>query len=385
MKKIVVFLGVFIFLGPAAFSGIQTFSMIQKRTMHRSILLPDGNVLITGGVSSLKPIPWPLAHAELFLAHEKKFISLPSMRSSHVDHTLTSLSNGTVIIAGGNLSPEIEFYDTQEGNFKSLRSLQSPRAGHTAHVVNDRELFLIGGYKVKIGPLEKHLELIPMPQIQPLGFYDIISLNHCEVYDLLSQISSLIPLPTWLPKISFHRSLQLPSGNILIFGGMSAWNKVVELDVATRTFSIRGYLTTAREDVALLPLDDHRILISGGTNDHQQSLTSLEIFDLHTNTSQLLGAELHTPREDHTMVAIQEGYVLVAGGEITGKTNDQDIILNSAEFINIEKPEVIDLKDFFSPARSDHEATVLKDHSILFTGGEAPNNTILDTANLVRF
>ncbi|MBI2645784.1 MAG: hypothetical protein HYW85_01940 [Deltaproteobacteria bacterium] len=377
IKGIVVFF--FFFFGLLfSFSSFAQFSVLQmqqKRVLHRSTLLKDGNVLITGGVSSLKPIPWPISHAELFLAREKRFVSLSSMNASHTEHTTTLLNNGNVVVTGGNLNPTLEIFDSQRGVFHSLRAPLSARAGHTVHVMNDK-LFLMGGYYVSIHFFEmKGMDLAPRAP-QEFG-YDLIALKDCEIYDLKTQTSRLIPFPSWIPKLTFHRSVQLSNGHIIIVGGMGGREKVIEFNPETEEFSLRGTLAVPREDHEMDFLDDHRLFITGGTDQTPKTVASMEIFDLTTNRSELLPFSLHEAREDHSLVPLKEGLFMVVGGEIH---SNPDIILKSAELINLNKGTVTLMKDLLPEGRSDHQTTVLNDGSLLITGGEAQNGTILSSA-----
>lgn len=354
--------------------------MQQKRVLHRATLLNDGNVLITGGVSSLKPIPWPLSDAELFLAREKRFVSLSSMNAFHAEHTATLLNDGHVVIAGGNLNPTLEIFYSTRGAFYSLRAPLSARAGHTAHVLNDDKLFLIGGYTVSIHFFEMDAMDIAPKAPQKFG-YDLVALKHCEVYDLKTQTSRLIPFPPWIPQLTSHRSVLLPNGHILIVGGIGGIEKVIEFNPETETFSLRGTLAVPREDHEMVFLDDHRLFIAGGTDQAGKTVASMEIFDLLTHRSELLPFTLHEAREDHSLVPLREGFFMVVGGERNG---NPDTLLKSAEIINLNQDEVIFMKDLFTEGRSDHQTTVLNNGSLLITGGEAQNGTILSSAPLLE-
>ena len=177
------------------------------------------------------------------------------------------------------------------------------------------------------------------------------------MYDLKNQTSRLIPLPAWLPQLTFHRSLMHPNGHILIVGGIGGQEKVIEFNPETEEFSQRGILRVPREDHAILFLDDHRVLITGGSDAHAKTVASMEIFDLTTNHSELLPFELHEAREDHNLIPLKDGLFMVTGGEAQG---NPDIILKSAEILNLNTGEVVFLKDLFPEGRSDFVVTLVK-------------------------
>lgn len=342
------------------------FRMNSKRALHRCIKLIDGNVLVTGGVRTLWPFPWPLSSAELFITQEKRFVRLPSMNTYHTEHTLTLLPNGNVIVAGGNRGRTIEFYNVQKNRFYSLRPPLTSRAGHTAHLIGEK-LFLIGGYQVEL----------TQSNISPQG---LVPLNNYEIYNLSTQTSQLIEYPQLFSHLMMHRSLQLPNGNILIIGGIGNRRNVLELDTTTLIFTLRGTLQVPREDHAALFLDDTHILISGGTDATSKTTNSIEIFNLEENISTLLSASLHEPREDHHMILLPHQNVAFIGGEIN---KEPDVILKSLEVLDLKTQEMKFYQNAFPRGISDHDATLLNTGEILVTGGETIRGSMSSQAELL--
>src|SRR3981081_2203330 len=73
-------------------------SMHDRRADHTSTLLPDGRVLIVGGMVENGVF---LNSAELFDPAKGTFVAIASMQSRRVGHSATLLPNGKVLIAGG--------------------------------------------------------------------------------------------------------------------------------------------------------------------------------------------------------------------------------------------------------------------------------------------
>ena len=104
----------------------------------KATLLPNGKVLLTGGTDGSRLDFFPLASTEIYDPVSDQWSSGASMANSHAYHTVTSLQNGKVLIAGGlscSISPcpspeaSAELYDPSTNTWSSagrgLRGLAS--------------------------------------------------------------------------------------------------------------------------------------------------------------------------------------------------------------------------------------------------------------------
>jgi WD40 repeat protein len=119
-----------------------TGSMSIERYYHKATLLPNGQVLITGGLGLPSGDPlcdncYPLTTAELYDPATGLFSLTNPMSTPRWVHTATLLPNGQVLIAGGwadNLSTlsSAELYDPATGLFSPTGIMTTGRAWHTA-------------------------------------------------------------------------------------------------------------------------------------------------------------------------------------------------------------------------------------------------------------
>jgi N-acetylneuraminic acid mutarotase len=123
----------------------------QARSNHTATTLKSGKVLVAGGADTSSPI----GSAELF--DPKRGIwnvtaSLPQARSNH---TATLLSDATVLVAGGNSSDAAPYvlgttatYDEGPDSWSAGPTMTTPRANHTATLLADGRVLVVGGNSV---------------------------------------------------------------------------------------------------------------------------------------------------------------------------------------------------------------------------------------------
>lgn len=138
-----------------------------------------------------------------------------------------------------------------------------------------------------------------------------------ELIDPLSQHVTTLQQPL-LGRL--HQSVTLGKDErVVMAGGVEWWNgqwlPVNRVDVyrtATRSWSVGAPLNDARSDQAAVTLKDGRVMVIGG-NFNTTLLRSVEIYDPTTNTWKL-AAQLPRPRTQHTAITLRDGTVLVLGG-----------------------------------------------------------------------
>src|SRR5713101_83427 len=135
-----------------------------------------------------------------------------------------------------------------------------------------------------------------------------------------TQVAQLAPLV--VPRTE-HAATVLTDGRVLITGGRASAGYIVAVseifDPATGTSTASAMLTTARVDHTATLLPDGRVLVAGGTS-VSGSLASAEIFDPSNPAAgfQVLSATMGAARARHTATLLNNGTVLIAGGDDAG-------------------------------------------------------------------
>jgi len=243
---------------PGAFTA--TGNMITGRFHHTATLLPNGKVLMAGGLYSTPPTqPSPffgsLASAELYDPATGTFSPARDMKGEFAD-TATLLADGKVLITRGNpqgAGPYLssaELYDPSVGTFTSVGYLNVNHTGPSATLLMNGKVLIAGG---------------------DIGDGDGASIR-VELYD-----------------------------------------------PATGTFTATGHLTAGREQNATRLLPDGTVLFAGGhggvpvPGGGYDNLAGAEIYNPLRGAFSAVGAML-TGRDILGATLLNNGQVLITGG-----------------------------------------------------------------------
>jgi hypothetical protein len=120
---------------PATGTFKATGSMTAARSGHTATLLRDGRVLIVGGAT--------LASAELYDPVSGTFTATGSMSEARSGHTATLLVDGTVLVAGTDSTAEL--YNPGAGTFSVVGQMLASTFGTTATLRKDSTVLVAGG------------------------------------------------------------------------------------------------------------------------------------------------------------------------------------------------------------------------------------------------
>lgn len=229
------------------------------RAGHSMTLLHDGKILIAGGHSATAEIFDPNTLSSTLIASQ--------MSEVRAQHTATLLPDGRVLIVGGyrdlvdfrrrttNISAKVEIYDPTTGLFTIFGNLSLPRAEHTATLLPDGRVLILGGYSSSK------------------------MINTGEVIDAMKGTITVLDEPMQIGRMG-HNAVPLDNNRILIIGGYT-WGteesagKVVNklnpisnleiFDLVNESFKKIGeQLLPARGAMQSWVLPDQRVMLVGG-------------------------------------------------------------------------------------------------------------------------
>src|SRR6266550_4313266 len=266
-----------------------TGSLNIGRSQHTATLLPNGKVLVAGGVDNNNNA---LASAELYDPVSGTWTATGNLNTARYLHTATLLPNGKVLVAGGlrtgnSFLASAELYDPASGTWTGTGSLADGRFGQTATLLPNGKVLVATGATNSF-------------------------LASAELYDPASG--------TWTATGSLadgrfgHTATLLPNGNVLVAGGYNASSLAsAELyNPASGTWTATGSLNIARQDHTATLLPNRNVLVAGGVGTSGY-LTSAELYDPASGTWTATGS-LNTARYDHTATSLLNGMVLLAEG-----------------------------------------------------------------------
>jgi len=297
---------------PVTDTTTPTGSMTANREYHTATLLPNGKVLITGGLDDYNSFSGPIqASAEIYDPQSGTFTATGSMGDARYGHTAALLNNGLVLVTGsgtGGLNfpynNSAELYDPAAGTFSYTGSMTVARGGHTATLLNNGQVLVVGG--------------------ENCGVYACNSYNIAEIYDPVAGTFAV----TGATNATYGgpTSTLLDNGKVLITGGTLS-NKLPcysgaesELyDPVAGTFTLTGTLTFASPGTATL-LNDGQVLVTGdgesqtNTSTCTAALAQAELYDPVSGLWSLAG-NMAQPRElGYTATLLDNGQVFIAAG-----------------------------------------------------------------------
>jgi len=272
---------------PSTNSWSATGKMTALRGYHSAAMLPNGQVLVSGGtngnIGSNGYDLTILKSAELYDPAAGKFTATGKMSTARMGHASTLLPNGKVLVTGGIYSEKprlrwaaatntTEVFDPATGSWSSAGTMSTLRAYHSATLLPSGKVLVVGAGSADLydpntntwtatgSPISKSTAS-PAVLLQNGKVLFANPLGTAELYD--PNTGKFTQTGAMGTQHSGGMVL-LTSGKALIAGSYATGT--CELyDPLTGTWSFTGSLNSYRTNAPVTLLSDGRVLITGGT------------------------------------------------------------------------------------------------------------------------
>lgn len=280
------------------------------------------------------------------------YASPDDLNTARWGHTATLLPNGKVLVVGGykligNPTKSVELYDPADGSWSYTADMNVPRVFHTATLLAGGKLLVAGGNTSD----------------DRLIFFG--TTNTAELYDPETEKWSLTGNLT--DATTGHTATVLENGKVLVAGGWNGESPLAKAEVydpETGTWAITGNLVGARYWHTATLLKNNKVLVAGGSDDGDlaSTLATAELYDPETRKWSRTG-DLGVARVLHTATQLPSGEVLVAGGY-----DWPPVSLSVAEVFD-PTTGAWNPTDQSKSAREGHTATLLQNGEVMIAGG----------------
>ena len=329
--------GGFIALGGAGFSPARSAIRVELPRLGP----PD--MVTTAAGAPRSPLKQPLSPADAPFT----FNNTGSLDTARYFHTATLLPNGKVLVAGGlgnsGSLTSAELYDPASGSWTATGSLNTARfitrrrCCPTARCwwQEDMHMARRSYQRGTVRPGERELDGHGQPQHRALlctrrrccptarcswqgDMVTVAILRSAELYDPASG--------SWTATGSLNTARYCAHGDVAAqrqgAGGRGRyWYSAICLrsaelyDPASGSWTATGSLNTARDFHTATLLPNGKVLVAGGVDNSGYSYASAELYDPASGSWTVTGS-LNTARDNHTATLLPNGKVLVAGGVI---------------------------------------------------------------------
>ena len=322
---------------------------------HWRIVFGDMPIIPVTPIIPVNPVGPPVVAPPISVApivRTGTFTATGALLGARNSHVSVLLPNRKVLVSGGFGASSLaiassESYDPTTAVWTTAAAMNTARSSPTATLLRNGKVLVSGGQTRLAQPT---------------------SIASAELYDPASNSwTTVTPLTTGR---SVHTATLLPSGKVLVVGGLNTSASassiaVAELfDPATNTWSPAGSLANARYAHTATLLSNGKVLIAGGLA-ATGTLAASELYDPASNTWSA-ASPMGTSRYLHTASTLPNGKILVTGGSS----------IDAGGFTTRRTAELYDpvagtwtATAQMAVARSSHTETVLPEGKVLISGG----------------
>jgi hypothetical protein len=259
------------------------------------------------------------------------------MESGRYGHTATLLGDGTVLVVGGYPLASAELYDPITGTWSRTGDMAAPHSGHTATLLPDGTVLVAGGQvanPVSSEPLVHRFgRAVSPPPHTSAELYDPSTWSWTTTGEMVTPTAN-------------HTATLLPDGTVLVAGGDvyavtrnttgPPLSSAQLFDPDSGTWTATSNMSVARETHVAELLPDGTVLVAGGYSvKGGRILVSAERYE-PVSVRWFPAANMNVRRAFAAAALLADGRVLVIGGQdsVQGQRNE----LASAEVYDPSGP-----------------------------------------------
>ncbi|XP_020903196.1 kelch-like protein 12, partial [Exaiptasia diaphana] len=304
-------------------------SMISDRHSFTATVLPSRAVLVAGGGIRAHFFTSTTDRAEIYRESAQPWTQGPALHQIRHGHSVTSLPNGSIMVAGGGTNAVEIIERTQEGILTTRLSnaMFHSRGHHTATLLPTGKVLVAGGGSATaelFDPQTETWEELPQMEIPrshhtatllPSGKVLLVggsgSSNSTEVFD--PQAESWHSSAPSLARRAGHTATLLLSGSVIVAGGQGLSSSEIYDPVADSWHESTSIGDSVAFHSASLLADGRVLIVGGEVRDDPGATSSCAIFDPATGNWSAVSA-LPKPRMWHSAQTLPSGEVFVVGG-----------------------------------------------------------------------
>jgi len=342
--------------------------MLTGRVGFDAVVLGDGTVLAVGDDNACVPggAEEGSERAELYDPTTDTWTEVESLNKPRKSFATVALRDGAALVAGGVNTDDVPYsstwvFDPSTHTWRSGGLLGEARGEPVMTALSDGRALIVGGW----------------------GAGDVRHLSTGELYDPAS--SSWMRTGSLPPKVSVTEVVALGDGGALALGydftDSEPQRTTYVFDAASGTWTHADWVPNVY-GFELVPVGDGGALAIGGNNGGELEggdgsvVAWVNQFDSGSGHWEAR-APMSTPRIDMQAASLGDGRVLVAGGAVRSE-GLSGALTPTAEVFDLSADRWTAVGDLLEP-RQEGLAVALQDGSVLLLGGNASFNTEGDT------
>ncbi len=330
--------------------AIQQKTMTTPRVFFTATKLSDGRVLLAGGENRSGTT---FNSLEIYDPATGLCTAVGSMLTGRYGFTATLLPDHRILFVGGldhnsDCVANAEVYDPTTGQCRFAGALAVARGRHTTTLLSNGTVLVAGGTTF-------------IDYIRQAEFYDPAG-NTWTTTGALS-----------FGKVGDATATLLPDGKVL-FAGVNFSSEAVFYNPSDGSWATTGSMSIYRTAHTANLLPDGKVLVAGGfTGVSIIPLTSAEIYDSATGRWSSVG-DMSYARYHHTATTLPDGHILIAAGYPANNGKSAELFVPGSNTFS----RTGDL----NTGRYLHTAVLLDTGQVLIAGGEDMNNNPLSSIEL---